>query len=477
MRNTTTLKRFLLLLVTAGAALLLWGCSEKLLNENPGGGNVRLAARISTPKLLQFVSVLKLRVSDGSTGATLIDTTLVFGRHDLEISLSVPAGAGRLFVLEACEAGSFDELRTIYRGETLASIGSKGATAVDILMEPVAPLVKLTPHATEVATGQAFQLKLEAFNLPAVREATIAIYYDLRYLSARPPIKGRTLSSLDSLEYVFEPYSIGERLEIHIFDTDPQSPSIADSRGYSHLATIPFTTIAIADSAVDPVIISGIVIEQVSAIDADSVSLPQGFIFGHDATITLNPLADRVVEFPDARLWEAVRRQIPSPTDDIMLSQVLRLEILNCAGLGIDSISGISELANLETLSLGYNNVSDLGPLAALKKLRTLYLDENLVSDIGPLAGLTDLRLLSLKTNAIVDISALAGLTSIRYLYLDNNSISDIAPLVDNIGLGSGDQVFLYSNPLDAASINEHIPALESRGVSVFWQDPGLPGI
>ncbi|MDH4156584.1 MAG: leucine-rich repeat domain-containing protein [candidate division Zixibacteria bacterium] len=475
MKNMTTRKRFLLLLVTAGAALLLCGCSEKLVNENPDGGNVRLAARISTPEMLQFVSVLKLRISDGSTGVTLIDTILVFGRYDLEITLSVPAGVGRLFVLEACEAGITDELRTIYRGQTVASVGLKGATAVDILMEPVAPLVKLTPHATEVATGQAFQLELEAFNLPAVREASVIIYYDLRYISARPPIKGSTLGGLDSLEYVFEPYNLGERLEIRIFDTNPQSPSIVDNGGYSHLVTIPFTTVAIADSAVDSVIVSGIEIQQVSAIDVDSVSLPQGYIFGHDATVTLHPLADRVVDFPDAVLRAAIRRQIPSPTDDIMLSQVLRLEILNCAGLGIDSISGIDELVNLESLFLSYNNVSDLGPLAALKKLRTLYLDENLITDIGPLADLAVLRLLSLKNNQIVDISALAGLTNIRYLYLDDNSISDIAPLVDNGGLGSGDQVFLHNNPLDPVSINEHIPALESRGVSVFWQGPGLP--
>jgi hypothetical protein len=54
-------------------------------------------------------------------------------------------------------------------------------------------------------------------------------------------------------------------------------------------------------------------------------------------------------------------------------------------------------------------------------------------------------------------------------LSLYNNHISDISPLVDNTGLGEGDWVDLRGNPLSEQSINEYIPALEARGVQVYY--------
>jgi len=40
---------------------------------------------------------------------------------------------------------------------------------------------------------------------------------------------------------------------------------------------------------------------------------------------------------------------------------------------------------------------------------------------------------------------------------------------VNNKGLGAGDVVELYGNPLNEKSIIEYIPALRARGVNVFW--------
>jgi hypothetical protein len=62
-------------------------------------------------------------------------------------------------------------------------------------------------------------------------------------------------------------------------------------------------------------------------------------------------------------------------------------------------------------------------------------------------------------------------LTSLTILYLDQNQISDIAPLVSNAGLATGDTVDLRSNPLSPSSVNVYIPALQARGVTVFWDE------
>ena len=51
------------------------------------------------------------------------------------------------------------------------------------------------------------------------------------------------------------------------------------------------------------------------------------------------------------------------------------------------------------------------------------------------------------------------------------NNISDLSPLVANTGLGDGDELEIQRNPLSYTSINTHIPALQSRGVTVEFDD------
>ena len=63
------------------------------------------------------------------------------------------------------------------------------------------------------------------------------------------------------------------------------------------------------------------------------------------------------------------------------------------------------------------------------------------------------------------------------YLYLYNNSISDISPLVANTGLGDEDTVDVRWNPLSYQSIHTHIPILQSRGVTVEFDNRAHPAL
>ena len=148
------------------------------------------------------------------------------------------------------------------------------------------------------------------------------------------------------------------------------------------------------------------------------------------------------------------------------LTRLLHLHIENNR---ISDVSSLAGLTNLTDLSLSHNQISDISPLSGLTKLTTLYLGSNQISDISPLAGLTRLRELSLGNNQIGDISALQGLVNLTFLYLPYNEISDIKPLVDNAGVRGGDVVDLRENPLSEESINEHMPALRARGVTVDY--------
>ena len=142
--------------------------------------------------------------------------------------------------------------------------------------------------------------------------------------------------------------------------------------------------------------------------------------------------------------------------------------------LDTNTISDISVLAGLTNLTTGLdldaNSISDLSPLARLTNLTRLELETNSISNLAPLAGLTNLAFLWLDANTISDISVLAGLTNLTGLGLRDNNISDILPLVANTGLKRGDNVYVRDNPLSAKSINTHIPALQSRGVTVHFE-------
>ena len=137
----------------------------------------------------------------------------------------------------------------------------------------------------------------------------------------------------------------------------------------------------------------------------------------------------------------------------------------------ISNISSLSGLTGLENLWLGGNSISAISPLAGLTNLTWLTLEINNISDISPLSGLTNLTKLRLEQNLISSISVLSDLPNLTELMLRDNNITDLSPLVANTGLGSGDRVDVRGNPLNNASIQTHIPTLQSRGVTVEFDD------
>ena len=154
------------------------------------------------------------------------------------------------------------------------------------------------------------------------------------------------------------------------------------------------------------------------------------------------------------------------------LSGLTNLTRLDLEVNSISDLSPLSGLTNLTTLNLGGNSISDLSPLSGLTNLTGLGLASNNISNISPLSGLTNLTYLDLLHNNISNISPLSGLTNLTYLRLGNNSISDLSPLVANTGLGSGETVDARGNPLNSASHQTHIPALQGRGVIVLFDPP-----
>ena len=164
--------------------------------------------------------------------------------------------------------------------------------------------------------------------------------------------------------------------------------------------------------------------------------------------------------------------QVGNNISDIsVLSGLTKLTDLDLGDNNISDISLLVGLTQLEGLWLNDNNISDISVLSGLPKLTWLSLRNNNISDISVLSGLTNLDWLFLDGNSLSNISVLSGLTNLRLLYLDDNNISDISPLAENTGLGNGDEVLLRANPLNYQSIKTHIPALQSRGITVAFDN------
>ncbi len=168
-----------------------------------------------------------------------------------------------------------------------------------------------------------------------------------------------------------------------------------------------------------------------------------------------------------------------SVSDLSPLAGLTNLTSLNLEGTSVSDLSPLAGLIFLQNLNLFGTSVSDLSPLAGLTYLQDLELGVTPVSDLSPLAGLTNLKRLYLWDNSVSDLSPLVELNGLTYLQIPDNLVSDLSPLVANTGLGDGDVIVARGNPLSYPSINTHIPALQSRGVTVQFdmRTPTTAGI
>ena len=190
------------------------------------------------------------------------------------------------------------------------------------------------------------------------------------------------------------------------------------------------------------------------------------------------PATAQVVNIADSNLRAAIEAELGKASGaTITADEMATLTHLEASNANISDLTGLEFATNLQSLHLGYgevgnsNAVKDLSPLADLIQLTSLDLAGNGISDISSVTGLTNLTWLHFWGNSISDISPVVGLINLTTLYLGDNNISDLSPLVANTGLGSGDTVNVQYNPLSYLSLHTHIPVLQSRGITVEFDD------
>lgn len=155
--------------------------------------------------------------------------------------------------------------------------------------------------------------------------------------------------------------------------------------------------------------------------------------------------------------------------DDLeVVIHMQQLKIVDLKGTFVSSLEPLKGLTSLTELDIRSAIIRDLSPLATCTALTTLLANDNGIRDITPLEHLTGLQRLNLSMNLVQDVTPLQGLVHLEMLYLAANQIEDIWPLVQNKGLGKGDQVDITENDLDFTEGSEdlnHLQTLRERGV------------
>ena len=173
-----------------------------------------------------------------------------------------------------------------------------------------------------------------------------------------------------------------------------------------------------------------------------------------------------IATFESANLELAVRFALSlGAQTDLTCGLVSGLTTLSAERGGITSLVGIQNLTSLTILELGFNAITDISLLSGLTNLTILFLTDNSITDVSALSGLTGLTALRLHINSITDLGMLRGLTNLALLSLHTNpDLSDIQPLLDNPGLGTGDDVLLQSTNVSCTDVD----ALRAKGVAVI---------
>jgi hypothetical protein len=160
-----------------------------------------------------------------------------------------------------------------------------------------------------------------------------------------------------------------------------------------------------------------------------------------------NP-ASAIATFEDATLWAIVRDSLGvEPSDDLTCAQLSTFTnpLSDFDGdpvAPITSLVGLQNLTGLTSIDLRFHSIQDISILSELPGMVSLVVGYNQINDISVLSELTNLDYLGLAGNPIP---------------------SDLQPLIDNTGLGTGDQVFLDNIVVDCAQV----AILQGRGVTV----------
>jgi Leucine-rich repeat (LRR) protein len=156
--------------------------------------------------------------------------------------------------------------------------------------------------------------------------------------------------------------------------------------------------------------------------------------------------------------------QLSQPATLSALKNVTQLTLSNV----LSDATPLATLTQLEHLDVGNKALSNFDKLAPLVNLTWLHAESASITSATAVTNMKKLTELDFAFNDIVDISPLQGLTQLQNLYLNFNPVTDLAPLVNNAGIGSGDNLILSGTSLNCQAQAANVTALLGRVASMY---------
>ena len=475
------------------------------------GNSISDVSALATLTSLTHLNLIGNSISDVSALATLTSLERLYLDYN---SISDISALGKLTSLTSLSLwyNSISDVSALGTLTSLASLDLIGNSIADI-----APLAMETGFQEGLFGAPRIDLRINPLSaesvgahIPALQAKGVEVRFDPFFLRDAPSAPADLVATLD-----------GEGRATLAWTRAYDLPGYVDSYELRHGADAAalgdWTAIAGSDGATSGHEMSGLAGGGSHVFELRAVN-----------TFGAGPAARATATLPDAsnapapamagwsgELRAAVVRALGKDAATVTEDDLLALKELDAEDAGIADLEGIERLPALEQLSLAGNRVADLTPLASLAALAELDLSRNDIEDVSALAGLVSLETLRLSGNRIADASPLARLSSLRRLWLNDNAltrlprlsdlgslewlhaarnriealpagglsavrrlrltgnrIADLEPLLGHDGLREGAVLGVRGNPLSAASIEEHLPALRARGVAVLAGAP-----
>ena len=296
---TNKLKQMTLpgLVAVLAAGLLLAGCSDRTLDCDPDGEfNLSVAFKLDSP-LAADVLQQAVMIVTGENIETPIEVPLAIDDNLLTGQADVPAGPGRLFVINA-----YDGLGNLfYRGETTTDILADQINEINMNLYPQVPYMNITPRRVDILQRDTFQVRIKAYNLDDLHEVTIKLTYgdncvpDSVFIPFLGPNVGYEAWRGQSNNEYF----------INIFGADP-TDVIVDDSGYAYLARVYFRTFS-SDFPVDTAEVVAIPQEMISKT-GDTLSTT---VFNDGGTVAMTKLS----------VYQVAHWTFNDPSGDIVLDR------------------------------------------------------------------------------------------------------------------------------------------------------------
>lgn len=430
---TRTLQGAALFSIVAVMLAMVSGCTDKGVSDDPQDG-LAIKARFTTTQFAPDVNRMILTVTAPDMDTIIVDSwdeggdttstdTIYFDGQRIYVRVDVPAGRSRQFVLEALEYGEANEPIVLYRAVTIVNVFPGQLSIVDLPLEPVMPMVRLSPRRVETGAGDNFIVDVQIRNIPGA--AGVGLILSPQDIDFTRPLQARKHPSRASTVAATGIY-VNDDTEYYVVALDTTDRVIVDASGNATVASVEFSAGAVVSADVDS-FFAAIYPTQVVVVDTlgNEIGPP---IYLDQAEVHIAALTDMAVQFADPDLESAVQQALDL-SGPVMLSQMLGLNFFEAREGGITSWEGLQYALNLRYADLAYNDAPDLTPLSSLKRLRYLDLEWNGISDITPLASLKGLETLNLRYNDISNISPLSGLTELIDLQLGHNEIRNVTAL------------------------------------------------